>query len=198
MLAHEARQPLSWLIFDVRQTEMRRLDPQGKPADLPPEEIAELLQEHVPYRVDHLVDAIPRIPARCMADNQAFEAGAVAGRSLLSLLGIAYDPKTNDLKDDRCHRPCGSGMTDDVKAPDLGGQFIDRANLTEDQRELLARFIRGVHKSSAHFTWRSSHGLDVPTYRDSAMLIFRLLKEHLPQMVEPCRGANALSRAAHD
>jgi len=169
---------------------MRPTNPQGKPSDLPADEISELLCEHVPYRLQHLLDAIPRIPARCMADNQAFEAGAVAGRSLLSLLGITYDPKTNGLKDDRNYRPSASGMPDDVKAPDLRGRFVDRTALTEDETALLTRFIHGVHKSSAHFTWKSNHGLDVATYRNAASLIYRLLREHLPEMVEPVSAAN--------
>ena len=165
---------------------MRPTDAQGHPDALPKEDIAELLTEHIPYRLVHLRDAVPRVPARCMADNQSFEAGAVAGRSLLSFLGIGYDPKTGTLREDRCYYPAAKGMTDDVKAPDVGGSFVDLGSLSEHEKTLLARFIHGVHKSSAHFTWKSEHGLDIPTYREAAGLIQRLLRDHLPQTVEPC------------
>jgi hypothetical protein len=165
---------------------MRPTDAQGHPDALPKEDIAELLTEHIPYRLVHLRDAVPRVPARCMADNQSFEAGAVAGRSLLSFLGIGYDPKTGALREDRCYYPAAKGMTDDVKAPDVGGSFVDLGSLSEHEKTLLARFIQGVHKSSAPFTWKSEHGLDIPTYREAAGLIQRLLRDHLPQTVEPC------------
>jgi hypothetical protein len=114
-----------------------------------------------------------------MADNQAFEAGAVAGRSLLSFLGIDCD-REGILKKDQ-NRFEVEGMTDDVKAPDVGGSFVDLDSLSEDEKSLLGRFIRGVNKSSAHFTWRSRHGLDVQTYYEAACLIQRLLRDHLPQ-----------------
>ncbi|MGB9275646.1 MAG: DUF5677 domain-containing protein [Terrimicrobiaceae bacterium] len=174
---------------------MRPIDAQGRPKTLPSEDITKLLKEHIPYRLAHLLDAVPRIPATCIADNQAFEAGAVAGRSLLSFLGIRCDRKQGILKPDRCYIAVG-GMTDDVKAPDVGGSFVDLDALAEDEKSLLGRFIHGVHKSSAHFTWKSGQGLDVQTYRDAACLIQRLLRDHIPQMGVPCTTAAPLHHSA--
>jgi hypothetical protein len=78
----------------------------------------------------------------------------------------------------------------DVKAPDVGGSFVDLNLLTEDEKSLLGRFIYAVHKSCAHFTWKSGHGLDVQTYREAACLIQRLLCDHIPQWVCPALWQN--------
>jgi hypothetical protein len=169
---------------------------QGRPDPLPPEDIAKLLKEHIPYRLAHLLDAVPRMPASCIADNQAFEAGAVAGRSLLSFLGIGCDSEQGVLRTDRSYHAAAKGMTDDVKAPDVGGSFVDLNTLSEDEKSLLGRFIRGAHKSSAHFTWGSEHGLDVQTYREAASIIQRLLRDHIPQMGVPCTTAAPLHHSA--
>jgi hypothetical protein len=168
---------------------MRRLGANG-PDPLPVQEVAELLKKHIPYRLAHLLDAIPRVPSRSMADNQAFEAGAVAGRTLLSFLGVGYSKKTATLTEDRDHQKLPGGMTDDLKAPDVGGSFVEIKALSEPQRSILARFIHGVHKSSAHFTWKSQHQLDVATYREAAEIIKDLLHQHVPCEVEPQNGAD--------
>jgi hypothetical protein len=175
---------------DAFELKMRPIDAQEHPATpLPAKDIAEFLKVHIPYRLAHLLDVIPRLPARCMADNQAFEAGAVAGRSLLSFLGTGCDSGGILKKDQRYF---AVDMTDDVKAPDVGGRFVDLNALTQDEKLLLERFIRGVNKSSAHFTWGSEHGLDVPTYREAASLIQRLLRDHLPQIGRACAAAASL------
>jgi hypothetical protein len=174
----------------VDSPHMRRLDISGEPEPLPKQEVAELLTDHLPYRLAHLLDAIPRIPARCMADNQAFEAGAVAGRALLSFLGVGYSNKAAAVTEDRRYQRLAGDMTDDVKAPDVGGSFVDIRTLSVTQQNLLARFIHGVHKASAHFTWKSQHGLDVATYREAAVIIKDLLNQHIPHGAEPQHGAD--------
>jgi len=117
-----------------------------------------------------------------MADNQAFEAGAVAGRSLLSFLGIGYDRKARCLKEDRGYQKEQGDLTDEVKVPDVGGRFVAIDTLSDSQKTILARFIHGVHKACAHFTWKSQHSLDVATYKDAAALIPELFEEHLKKV----------------
>jgi hypothetical protein len=117
-----------------------------------------------------------------MADSQAFEAGAVAGRSLLAFLGIRYDRATRRLAEDRSYQKEPGGMTDDVKAPDVGGRFVEINQLSNDSQALLVRFIYGVHKASAHLTWKFTHALDVNTYRPAARLIAELLAQHVCQI----------------
>jgi hypothetical protein len=174
---------------------MRPLATDGHPAPLNPEDVLTIRNQHLPYRRALLLDAIERIPAASMADNQAFEAGAVAGRSLLSFLGVRYDRKKNRLDEDRIYQKETGDQTDDVKAPDVGGSFVEIDQLSEEESSVLARFIHGVHKASAHFTWKSLHGLDVPTYRAAALLICDLLQNHVYQ-VEQTAAANRLPSAA--
>ena len=92
-----------FLVGDAFKTTRMRPINQGRPDPLPPEDIVKLLKEHIPYRLAHVLDPVPRIPASCIADNQAFEAGAVAGRSLLSFLGIGCDSEQGILRTDRSY-----------------------------------------------------------------------------------------------
>jgi hypothetical protein len=167
---------------------MRPLSATGQPAPLGPQEIKEIRDKHLMYRRALLMDAVARIPALTMADNQAFEAGAAAGRSLLSFLGLRYDRKAKELAQDRSYQREDDNQTDDVKAPDVGGHFVEIRRLSKDQRKILARFIHGVHKASAHFTWKSRHEMTVPTYQATAPLIIELLQTHVYQ-VEPVAPA---------
>ena len=139
--------------------------------------------QHIPYRVQLLEDAVRRIPAQTCQDNQAFEAGVVSGRILLSFLGVGYDAKTRRLKEDRNHKPTEQ-MTDDVKVRDVGGSFVELDELPEIEAAVLVRFIHGAHKACAHFTIDSDHELNVPTYRQAVPIILRLLRQCLANKVE--------------
>jgi len=156
---------------------MRRVMPGTNIAPLPPDEIQRFLKEHLAYRLALIRDAIPRVPAQSLADDQAFEAAAVAGRVILDFLGIGYDQKREYLKAERTHR-CVNGLTDDVKVIDLGGHYVDLAELNEEEAATLTRFIHGVHKACAHLT-ASKHGLDVATFQAAAPLIQRLYEKHI-------------------
>ena len=119
---------------------MRNLDSNGKPSLLPESERLEILGIHLPYRIALLRDAIDRIPAQTMADSQAVEAGAVAGRSLLSFLGIGYDRKARRIRKDRVYHKEQDKLTDEVKLTDLDGRFVEIDELTDDQKAVLSRF----------------------------------------------------------
>jgi len=150
-------------------------------APLPEAEVEKMLKEHIPYRLRLLVDAAARLPARCDADNQAFEAGTVSGRVLLGFLGIRFEENTGQLREDRTHRTNKEGLTDDVKVRDVSGQFADLAALSSEDAATLCRFINGAHKACAHFTIGSDHELDASTYRQSVPIIVRLLRGCLPR-----------------
>ena len=138
-----------------------------------------MLRRHIPYRVRLLLDAIKHIPARIWEDNRSFESGAVSGRMLLSFLGLGYDKASGGLAEDREHMP-RRGPTDDVKAPDVGGRFVELSELTEDESETLAKFIHGANKACAHFTIGSEHELTVPIFQRAVPIILRFLRDCLP------------------
>lgn len=140
-----------------------------------------MLTNHIPYREGLLMDGVRPawIPA-CHHTNQAFEAGIVSGRILLSFLGLGFDRKTGGLREDRKHS-CQDGMTDDVKAPDVGGRFAELDELSPEEAETLARFIHGAHKACAHFTINSGHALTLDTYHRAVPIICRLLNSCLPK-----------------
>lgn len=142
-------------------------------------DVQSLLNEHLRYRLQMICDARDRMPAKTFADNQAFEAGAVAGRSLLAFLGVAFDRKKGVLVPYRSHIRLKGGLTDEVKVTDVGGRYVEIDRLTARDAAILARFIEGVHKACAHFTWKSEHRLDRPTFTEAANLILRLYAEHI-------------------
>ena len=137
-----------------------------------------MLTEHLPYRIAMLLDGALRLPCASMQDNQAFEAGAVAGRQLLSFLGIGYNNAASLLKHEG-HQKTGR-KTDDVKCCDIGGRLQDIKSLADSDQQVLGKFIHGVHKASAHLTIHSEHRLDAETYKRAAIIILRLLQECLP------------------
>lgn len=137
-----------------------------------------MLESHIPYRMSLLRDGLRPDGARCQQDNQAFEAGVVSGRVLLSFLGLGCN-RFGALWADQRH-DAKDGKTDDVKAPDVGGQFVELKNLSQSDRDTLARFVRGVNKACAHFTIGSNHQLDLQTYATAGPIIFRLMAECFP------------------
>ena len=104
-------------------------------------------------------------------------------RNLLSFLGLGCSRRTGTLAEDQKH-DARDGQTDDVKAPDVGGQFVDIQNLDSEEHGILARFIRGANKACAHFTIGSDHQLDLQTYADAGPIIFRLMKKCFPKHPE--------------
>jgi hypothetical protein len=148
-------------------------------AELPEDQQKAMLNVHIPYRLSLLRDGNrPPSIQPSQQTNQAFEAGVVSGRILLSFLGIGCDRSSalkavqkHDAKDDK---------TDDVKAPDVGGQFVELGNLSQSDKAPLADFIRGAHKACAHFTIGSDHQLNLETYAKAGPIIFRLMAECFP------------------
>lgn len=154
-----------------------------KSAPLAPEERKAVLETHLPYRLYHLLDALERVPAKTAEDNQAFEAGAVAGRVLLEFLGVGYNPKSGELRESRSHVVSGNGQTDDVKVVDVDGTYVSLAELSEQEKTILCEFIRGVHKACAHLTIGSKHSLTVDVFKMAGPIIAKLYQKHVP-MVE--------------
>lgn len=141
-----------------------------------------MLQDGIPYRLSLLRDGYwPRWSnENTQQTNQAFEAGAVSGRILLSFLGLKCSKKSGKLEPDRIHDSTDKNTTDDVKVPDLDGVFVDLESLSSDDRDAMAVFIRGVNKACAHVTIGSDHSLDLEAYVKAAPIIFRLMYERFP------------------
>lgn len=147
---------------------------------------SKMLDQHIPYRLSLLRDGHrPPWVSPCQHTNQAFEAGAVSGRILLSFLGIGFDRKTGRLKEEQEHDARKNSATnhketDDVKARDVGGEFVVIKSLSRRDSDVLSKFIHGVHKACAHFTVGSDHELDVQIYTEAGPIIFRLMAEQFP------------------
>ncbi len=141
-----------------------------------------MLNRHIPYRLSLLRDGYWRRWSKehSQHTSPAFEAGAVSGRMLLSFLGLRCGRKEVRLEPDQSHVLADKEATDDVKAPDIGGEFVDLEGLSPEDRNALAVFIRGANKACAHFTVGSDHDLNLETYAAAAPIIFRLTVERFP------------------
>ena len=145
-----------------------------------------MLNKHIPYRLSLLRSGYwPRWAVQhTQHTSPAFEAGALSGRILLSFLGLKCNKKSGELEPDTKHDSIDKQTTDDVKACDVGGEFVDLNRLPPGDRNALAVFIRGVNKACAHFTIGSDHDLNLETYAAAAPIIFRLMVEQFPNNTE--------------
>ena len=151
-------------------------------APLIEKDVQDMLRQQIPYRAQLLTDGVRPLGAITQQDNQAFEAGVVSGRILLSFLGVGFEEKTGRLKEGRKHK-LTKEMTDDVKVRDVGGRFVELTEVSATETETLSKFIHGVHKACAHFTIGSDHELNAATYQQAVPIILRLLHECLPNKV---------------
>jgi len=150
-------------------------------AELSEDQQKVMLNEHIPYRLSLLLNGYrPSSIQASQHTNQAFEAGSVSGRILLVFLGLGYDSISGSLKFTRKHDE-KDGQTDDVKAPDLGGHFVEPRSLSQIDKEALAKFIHGANKACAHFTIGSNHQLNLETYAKAGPIIFRLMAQCFPR-----------------
>jgi len=162
---------------------MRSIKQDGS-APLDKTDIQKILTQHIPYRM-LLLNSGVRSPATppTLLTSQAFEAGVLSGRILLSFMGLGCDSSTGLLRADQ-RRSERYSLTDDVKAPDVGGRFIEPLELAEDEKKILSKFIQGAHKACAHFTINSDHQLNSHLYAEAGAIIFRLMGNALPSYVE--------------
>ena len=161
---------------------MRSIQTQGI-APLSEGDIQDMLNKHIPYRLYLLRDGYWPCWSneKSQQTNQAFESGAVSGRILLSFLGLKCGRKVVQLELDQLHDSFDKKTTDDVKAPDMGGKFVEIDALPVVDRQALAVFYHGVNKASAHFTIGSDHELSLQTYKVAAPIIFLLMAECFPK-----------------
>ena len=164
---------------------MRSIQTQGL-APLSKGDIHDMLNKHIPYRLYLLRDGYwpSWSTEKSQQTNQAFESGAVSGRVLLSFLGLKCGRKVVQLEPDQVHDLVDKKTTDDVKAPDMGGKFVQINALPAADRHSLAVFYRGVNKASAHLTIGSDHELNLQSYAAAAPIIFRLMAECFPNNAE--------------
>ena len=140
----------------------------------------EFQKSGIPYRLQFL-DAAEKLkfPTDTPETSAVFEAAANSGRLLLEFLGLKTErgqlAANHDYK-------VTDGETDDVKAPDVGGAFVDPKALDEYEAEVLAAFHVGACKACAHFTWDSGHRLDARLLLKAIPIIRRLVQSHVPNI----------------
>jgi len=154
----------------------------NKAEPLDPNVIKRALNEAIPYRLDLMRQCIEHCPAQTPKENPYIETGVLTGRLLMEFLGLKVE-KDRTLK-------CGTnylvvdGFTDDVKAPDVGGAFVELSELGEDETEMLGEFFWGANKACAHFTLDSGHALEAGLIKDALCYIERLVRRKVPGIPE--------------
>jgi hypothetical protein len=81
--------------------------------------------------------------------------------------------------------------TDEVKVVNVGGAFIEMADLIEEEKRILAEFLHGPSKATAHLTEGSGHKLnenDGEVFSRGCVLILKLVSTALP-FLQPATNA---------
>jgi len=155
-----------------RDTERRRLAPKMRDLSISAEplseaEIERFLTRHIPYRLELLRLGIAAAPASSLTDSAAVEAAIIAGRQLIQFLGLGIKFSPNEERPTleqkiKYHRYKKDGIacTDEVKVVNVGGEFLKLSRLKEEDKRILAEFLYGASKATAHLTEGSNHKLN--------------------------------------
>ena len=157
----------------------RQVDSHGRPEPLDADVIEKFVQIGIPYRLAMLQFAEEVSPAKSTRDSAFVEAAIVSGRLLLQFLGLGIDRRGGLKLVQRRDYYVADGQTDEVKAPDVGGRFVDITSLNAATKETLAQFHHGASKASAHLTWDSGHELDLANLKQSIPIIRELIQSHV-------------------
>jgi hypothetical protein len=124
-------------------------------------EINCFLEWHIPYRLEFLRRGRAIASDSRVRDPALVEAALMAGRQLLQFLGLkikSEDGQRPILRPDTTYR-CFNDRCYEVKIVNLGGEFQEVADLEADEERILAEFIYGANKATAHLTEDSGHKL---------------------------------------
>jgi hypothetical protein len=125
-------------------------------------------------------------PASGLIDSAAVEAAIMAGRQLIQFLGLGIEFREDgqrpvlaeNISYER-YKKSSSKYTDEVKVIDVGGKFQKLTDLTDEEKSILAEFLHGASKASAHLTEGSGHKLDSPVFSQACVLILKLVSTAL-------------------
>ena len=157
-------------------------------------EIEAFLNIHIPYRLKLLHLGLAVAPAFSLMDSAMVEAAIVAGRQLIYFLGLNIEFQGNDrpvLISDISYMDYGkpnAKYTDEVKIVNVGGAFIKIYDIPEEHRRILAEFLQGASKSTAHLTEGSGHKLNDnggEVFSRGCELILKMVSDALPKPPRP-------------
>ena len=152
----------------------------GAPEPLDPEVVESFLSIEVPYRLAMLDFVEEVLPPASTRDSAFIEAAIVTGRLLMQFLGLGIEHRLGLRLVSRHDYLVRGGATDEVKATDVGGRFVEVALLDQTTAHVLAHFYNGASKASAHFTWDSGHQLDLGNFTKGISIIRDLVRCHVP------------------
>ncbi len=123
-------------------------------------EIIRFLECHIPYRLEFLRRGRAIATDSRVRDPALVEAALMAGRQLIQFLGLTIKPKDQppSLRPAKGYR-CFDDRCYEVKIVNLGGEFLEVADLEPKEKRILEEFIYAADKSSAHLTEDSGHKL---------------------------------------
>jgi hypothetical protein len=145
------------------------------------------LECHIPNRLKLLGLGFAVAPPSSLTDSAAVEAAIMAGRQLIYFLGLNIQFRDDEqrpiLVEDisyESYKKSGSKYTDEVKVKNIGGQFQKLVDLTDEEKSILAEFLHGASKATAHLTEGSGHKLDNAVFSRGCVLILNLISNALP------------------
>lgn len=162
---------------------MGRVITNGRPGDLPPEQIRIFLNQHIPYRLRLLQIGRAVSPASGLIDFAMVESGLILGRQLLQFLGlgITHNPALTlcARTDYHTYKKGSQTITEEVKITDIGGRFVDVDAIPAELRNALAVFHNAASKATAHMTDGTGHRIPPEIYCEGCEAIIALVTTHL-------------------
>jgi len=114
----------------------------------------------------------------------AYEVGVLTCRKFIEFLGLSimYNPyKLIEKRDYYTAKEDGNSY--EVKVVDLGGKWVELANLTDNEKDLLTKMYLTGHRATVHLTDGSPYQGEWTIFHDAVKLVDRLLKENLYDVV---------------
>lgn len=114
-----------------------------------------------------------------------YEVGVLTCRKFIEFfgLGITYKPTYKLIEARGYVTAKEDGNSYEVKIVDLGGRWVELAQLTDIEKDLLAKIYLTGHRATVHLTDSSPYQGEWEIFDDAVTLVDRLLKLNLFDVV---------------
>lgn len=156
------------------------------------DQIEEFFSDHLPYRLSMLYSFkdVQWNDIAAMCDISTIhdlgicccEASRISSRMFIQFMGLGIN-SNSELKEKRDYLLSSDKNSYEVKIIDLGGKWVSLNDLTDKEKELLAKTYETASKATAHLTYGDPHGGEPLILNDGTELILRLLKKYLYDIV---------------
>jgi len=156
----------------------------SRSAPLTKKERADLLDYHLPYRftmLSALADCVceKRKPTQKEFQICAYQSAIIAARVFAEFIGLRIEtPNKPKLKEKKGYFS-DSGPITEVKIQDLKGSLVALSELSEREKDVLARAIFYANKATAHIDLAHIDGFPHKEFVELVQILEKLLRSRL-------------------